>query len=90
MGRYAIAVRSQVFSALKGVAWQGQGACSAELFQLPGGTVTQVALLRCEFPDALQAQVVQKLQSATLPYQGFESVFQRKIVINLKQAPHPG
>ena len=90
VGHYATAVRSSVVSTLASVPWPGHGACSVELIQVPGGQVVRATLVNCAFPADIQATVLKKLQSATLPYQGFESVFQRRIVINLQQARPPG
>jgi len=82
---YAQSIRTDLRAALGDLAWPSDTICAAEITQLPGGLVVAVKLQTCTFPDAIQRAVLIRLKERTLPYKGFESVFVRRILVNLRK-----
>lgn len=62
--------------------------CEVKVVQLPGGTIASAtATADCEFDEAGKASIeTAVLRAQPLPYRGFESVFQRWMMLNF-QAP---
>jgi len=81
---YSVAIRDLIVDRLTPVPWQGKGACTVELTQLPGGQVIRASLSDCEFPEDIQNQVIARLETMNTPYQGFERVFRRTFTIRLR------
>jgi len=82
---YAESIRADLRVALHDLTWPSDTVCAAEITQLPGGLVVAVKLQTCTFPDAIQQAVLIRLKERTLHYQGFESVFVRRILVNLRK-----
>jgi hypothetical protein len=75
---YHLALANTVEHLLADVRLSGGRRCDVTLILLPGGFILRVEPGKCTFsPDALRA-VDNALIEKTLPYQGFESVFQRE------------
>ncbi|MGY1459863.1 hypothetical protein ACW5F0_14660 [Luteimonas sp. A534] len=84
LGRvYAESIDTDIQAALQDVAWPSATVCTAEITQLPSGFVSSVALKDCDFPEPIRQEILAKLQGHSLPYNGFESVFRRKILVNI-------
>jgi|JI102314A1RNA_FD_contig_91_1131756_length_493_multi_2_in_0_out_0_1 hypothetical protein len=83
---YSNGIYTAVVAHVAAIPWQGNGACILELTQIPSGQVIRASIVDCEFSNELQAELIARLESASLPYSGFESVFQRKIEVRLKEA----
>jgi len=82
--KYTNEIYQAVLSQIALIPWRNNGTCIVELTQIPSGEVIRATTLECNFPNELQQQLTVKLQSARLPYSGFESVFQRKVKIELE------
>ena len=82
--KYANEIYQVVISQIASIPWRNNGKCIVELTQIPSGEVIRATTLQCDFPNELQQQLAVLLQSARLPYNGFESVFQRKIKVQLE------
>lgn len=63
--------------------------CEVKVVQLPGGTIASaVATENCKFDEAGKASIeAAVLRAQPLPYRGFESVFQRWIMLNFQAPP---
>ena len=81
--KYTTEIYQAVISQIASIPWRNNGTCIVELTQIPTGEVIRATTLECDFPNEIQQQLAVQLQSAKLPYSGFESVFQRKIKIKL-------
>lgn len=55
--------------------------CKVRFTQLPGGEVIDVEFLSCPFDATARESVERALRRGHMPYDGFESVFERSVVI---------
>jgi colicin import membrane protein len=56
--------------------------CTVRFTQLPGGDVTDdVEFMDCPYDAQARESVVRALLKTPMPYSGFESVFQRKVIL---------
>ena len=53
--------------------------CKVRFTQIPGGEVIDVEFLSCPFNGAARESVERALRRGSMPYDGFESVFERTV-----------
>lgn len=55
--------------------------CRVTFTQVPGGHVTSINFFDCPFADPARSSIVDALRAASLPYEGFESVFEEQVTL---------
>lgn len=74
---YGIAITQRVGRVLGGLNFPKGSECEFAIILLPGGDVIKVDLASCHFQPDLDERVRAALVGQTMPYSGFESVYQR-------------
>jgi len=75
--QYGSALAQSVEGLLSGLEFPSSSKCSFSITSLPGGLILRTDLSGCQFEPALSERTRVALVGKTMPYAGFESVFQR-------------
>ena len=76
---YARRIRDVVQSAWNDYGTGDGASCTVVLTQATGGAIREVGFARCDYDAAARERLVASLGTVTLPYAGFESVFEARI-----------
>lgn len=79
--KYVAAIKATVKDNLKISQITQQFRCQVEVIQIRGGEVREVVFLSCPLDEQGRESIERAFFRSPMPYTGFESVFQRKVIL---------
>ncbi|KAA2284899.1 TonB C-terminal domain-containing protein [Arenimonas fontis] len=81
LAQYKIAMHQTAHSNWNRVLAPERVRCEVRFTQIPGGEVINVEFIRCPYDAQGRESVERALRRSPMPYQGFESVFERQVTL---------